>query len=133
MINIYRYALVWTHPLILGKTGIVHCKHWRLEYPGEYQYSQGISSELINTHFFKYFNFAFFFFFLSLYCHMGIYERQVLVDFFLASFFFYYFFFKFRSINFIHFFFLLLFLFNKKYPREVTQYLDQTITILIIM
>ena len=48
VININSYALVWTHPLIFGKTGIVHCKHWRLEY----QYSQGISSEIINTHFF---------------------------------------------------------------------------------
>ena len=34
----------WTNPLILGKTGIVHCRL-------EYQYSDGISSQLINTHF----------------------------------------------------------------------------------
>ena len=66
------------------------------------------------------------------YCHMGIYERQVLVDFFLSSFFYYHFFF-FNLVNFIHFFFFYFFLFNKKYPREVTQYHDQTITILIIM
>ena len=53
VINIHRYALVWTHPLILGKTGIVHCKHWRLVVLGigrenHYRLSEHISRLIID-------------------------------------------------------------------------------------
>ena len=65
MININRYALVWTHPLILGKTGIVQVLQ-ALEV-GISIFTRDFIRINQYTFFKKYFNFPFFFFFFFFY------------------------------------------------------------------